>query len=210
MMVKALTAGGMTSHVHDSKAKYMEPSEEELRDIYFPLGADGKVVKVLAPWIHLGTLPVARYKIIVMRRDKREVLLSFFNLYNGFLTEGDVHIISNYEEFLEKGISLARNRKDVVSVDIVDYDDILERPLEVFQRLWDSGWPAIPEQAAKIINPATRRQKFTGPPSDDLLAEIGAKQIDLTDAIKLNLIKLPQSAKDAIAEGAEVEILATK
>ena len=61
------------------------------------------------------------------------------------------------DDILDKAVAICRDRKSFLSVDEVYYRDVLKKPIEVFTRLKNNGWPIDPYKAAEIPTPQLRR-----------------------------------------------------
>lgn len=216
MMMGCLAAGGLPvyydaakednlreKHPETNQGGYFEPTLEEMRDLHFPSAADGMVVKFHAPWRILGCMePGYRYRVIIMRRDPREIVASLARFNNGLLTTGDLATFNRYYEYIDKAVSLVHNRRDVESVTIADYDDVLTDPLAFFQGL---GWPIDTQKAASEVKPASRKVgRFDKPFSGDIAADLGIGQpMSIGEAIKTGRIDVPDEIKEAAERGAK-------
>lgn len=170
MVMRALKAGGMglyysLTHEAELRAKYpkernpggyWEPSPSEREQLHFPLKAEGMAVKIMAPWLNLGIMPPAEYRILVVRRDPHEIGASIEKLMKRPLSRGDQHVLANYDAHIDKAVSVAWNRRDVTSVVTLDYNEILAHPMHSFKRLVKFSWPIIPTKAARTIKPKLR------------------------------------------------------
>lgn len=169
MMMKALRAGGLPIYFSQMREEtlrefyrkernpggYWEPSDEEREELDFPLQAEGKAVKILAPWLTLGKMPVHKYKILIMRRDPREIKESLEKLFQCAIPEKQQEVLYRYDEHMDHGIAIAGNRKDVISTAICGYDALLANPRQTFLHL-KMDWPIDDAKAARVIKPSLR------------------------------------------------------
>lgn len=181
MMMRALEAGGIeVARDKEKEEAFQKRIEEsglpgdknlnpngyyELPDSWwdnptYPRKFDGKAVKVLSPWIYLPRLAVHNYRVIIMQRDPQEIALSMATANGGALVESDHWRLSNYASHIQEGVNHCQNRKDVISVAVVDYEKTIKSPVEVFRSLRDQGWPLDVEKAAATIDPKLYRQKY--------------------------------------------------
>ncbi len=170
MVMAALRAGGMSvywdqQHEADLRAKYpqernpggyWEPSPDERVRMDFPLQAKGKAIKILAPWLTLGIMAPAEYRVVIIRRNPHEIGASIVQLLQEPLSRGDQHILANYDKRIAKAVAVCENRKDVRSVCVLDYGDILENPVESFDKLVEQDWPIDVDRAAGTIDSGLR------------------------------------------------------
>ena len=221
MVMSALMRGGMGAFYSRAREKelralrpaernptgYFEPHPEELKDIDFPLNAEGMVVKLLSPWETLPKVPVHEYRVLILTRDPREVAVSMAKMNNGCLTTADWKILSNYDKYVGKGIALAHNRKDFDTVCVANYEDILTDPLSFFTTLkLDYKWPIKPTLAASAVDTNRKTVMFDGPPSGDLAKDIQTQTMSLGDAIRAGRFACPDDVRQAALEGAEVSM----
>ncbi len=170
MVMRALKAGGMAvywdkTHEADLRAQYpkernpggyWEPSPEEREECNFPLQAEGMAVKICAPWLRLGIMPPAEYRILIIRRHPQEIGASIVQLLKEPLSRGDQHVLANYDDLMDKAEAVCWNRKDVVSIQTIHYDGVLATPRAYFESLRLNGWPIDDAKAARIIKPKLR------------------------------------------------------
>lgn len=161
MMMRALEAGGLEAVYSrkrdaDMNARWGEPDYLP-NDSYYELDAgdylrgdlegryDGKLVKCL--WGGALRLPPGGYRVVFMRRPTAEIRLS---LLASFGDDGAARDCPDLDGTMDLVVDVLRDRKSFLSVDAVDYRDVLRDPGEVFRRLVDSGWPIDPLKAASI------------------------------------------------------------
>lgn len=170
MMMKALEAGGMDAVRSKERDKRMNekwgdddlgyvPNEEyyeldtaDYRDPEFPLPYEGKLIKCL--YAGLDKLRYGpHYRIIFMRRPKEEIEKSCIAAFNGCIPQP--LSMYDFDAFLDDLILRVRDRRTVITLNEVWYQDVLDNPLGVFSHL---GWPIDPVKAAAI--PQSRKARF--------------------------------------------------
>lgn len=217
MIMYALKQGGMDIYYNKDRERelrgrrpavrnpvgYWEPALKEFNEIDFPLRAEGMAVKILTPWIRLGTLPVHEYKILILKRDIREIVLSICKMNAGIITTGDWHIYRNYDKYIQKGIDLAKNRKDVVDVHIAEYNDVLVNPRGFFEKL---GWPVEVKKAAMTVDPTKKTVNFTTPFCGDLDKEFNVTHGTIEDMVISGRLNVPEAMKKAVESGAKLSM----
>lgn len=220
MMMKCLIEGGIEpyfdqdkeaalreSHPETNKGGFYELSVEEIASIDFPLPAEGKLIKFLSPWRVVGLLSPAKYRIIFMKRDPREVALSTYRLNGGMISTQEIDVLNQYDALMDKGIALANNRKDVESVNVVDYNDLLKAPFEFFDSLC---WPIDPEKAARCVDGSVKEtQTFNTPFSGDLYKDLGINQtLSATEVIASGIVPgIPQEVVEKAKNGTQFELV---
>jgi hypothetical protein len=109
---------------------------------------DEKLVKVV--FENLKQIPEMPngIRIAYMQRDFDEMLASANEFFPGM----EFGMRNEYER-QEKKIAQLKERPDVKSLDILRYQDVLDKPLEQFKLLKQHGWPIDPVKCAKIPNP---------------------------------------------------------
>jgi len=167
MMMKAIHKGGIPSYYSRKRERllrrcypldrnpggYFEPLPEEKFSLGFPLQAKGMAIKILAPWEWLGRMAVYEYKVLILRRNPIEIEASVRKINEGRLLKQDRIVLRNYDSYINKGVALAWNRRDVVDVKVLEFDDIL---LEPFEALSSLDWPIKAKRAASVINLSLR------------------------------------------------------
>lgn len=167
MMMKCLHKGGLDSYYSRKQERmlreqfslarnpggYWEPDPQEKYELDWPIKANRHAIKILAPWRWLPVMARLCYRVIIMTRDPKEIELSIKKINNGIVPAKDRHILKNYDKFMQKGIQLAENRKDIQSVFILPFQEVLDYPGMVFKKLEVRGWPIDPAKAASVVNP---------------------------------------------------------
>lgn len=172
MMMKALAAGGMTpaySRERDARLndhygdqdkpngyrpnqQYFELNDLDYGDMRFPLQYEGKLIKCL--WPGLGRMRNCQARVLIMRRPREEIYLSCLAAFGTVPQHVADH---NFDQFMSNVVEVARDRRSFLSVDEVWYQDVLDRPLAVFQQLKRNGWPIDPCSAASVPQRTEKR-----------------------------------------------------
>ena len=164
MMMQALEAGGlevakseerdMFNELH-SGGRYKpnpvglyELSTREKNNADFPRMYDGKALKCIA--LFLSKLAVHEYKVIFMRRDAEEIRQSYEAAFGQKIDNKTI------EKRVEESLKTLHNRKDVLEIHEIWYDDILENPKKFLTSL---NWPIDVERASKVIDKGLKRFK---------------------------------------------------
>ena len=157
-MMQALHSGGLpvvrnerrdhlVAKVNDSQYR-MNPSSvyettyRDRQELDWPRKHDGKAIKVVLTW--LCKLAVHKYNVVFMRRNTEEIRQSFEGAFGTRLK------ISFINGCIKEGLLTLRNRRDVVQLKEVSYEDFVWRPHAYLRWL---GWPIDVEAAAAVINP---------------------------------------------------------
>lgn len=171
MMMKALEAGGMDaaySKARDERMNkkwgepdipagyvpndsYYELDAENYRSEDFPYAYEGKLIKCL--WGGILRLPVGEYRIVFMRRNVNEIrrsLIAFFGRAHQFAERLD------FDEQMERIVGIIKDRRSVISLDVLHYADVVSDPLKEFSKL---DWPIDPQKAANVPNTHKKRQR---------------------------------------------------
>lgn len=178
MLMKALSVGGLDvvfdpkrdnmnmkwgdSHYKPNEGGFFELSRNEMRSFDFPSWHKGKLLKVL--YGGLPHLSVGNYRVVIMKRDPREIRLSLKALFGpdyeyNFRKIFPSYVISfeeKYELTMNESIELGGNRKDI-KVTVLNYEKVLEEPIKHLNLLKEEGWPIEPRKSARIVNSKFRR-----------------------------------------------------
>ena len=95
-----------------------------------------------------------------MRRDAEEIRQS----YEGFFGKPFSATSERIEVVNQKFLENAKNRRDIKSLDIFWYKEVIENPKKYFQILKDNGWPINVGKAVLVVNPKLyrfRKEKLT-------------------------------------------------
>lgn len=130
-----------TYHVNPDDALY-EPQTEDMRDPDWPRQHDGKALKVVMPWLH--HLAVHEYRVCFLRRGTEEIRQSYEAAF------GQRLIAAQLEQAIIEAIKQLRNRRDVRSLSVVWYRDLIADPMPYLREL---DWPIDAEKAAATFRP---------------------------------------------------------
>lgn len=160
-MMQALEAGGLETIKSERRDKFnekhsdelykpnpeglYEPTMKDMRAIGFPRWHDGKALKLVLIW--LNSLAVHEYRVVFMRRNLEECRQSYEAAFGGKLS------VDTIGQRVDEAILTLRNRKDVKSLTLLSYRDVIREPFETFQALVSDGWPIDPNKATQIIDP---------------------------------------------------------
>jgi len=173
MMMESLIAGGMDASYSPSRSakmnekwgdpdkvngykpntEYFELERDQYRELDFPKGFEGKLIKCL--WTGTSNIAPGEYRVVFMRRPRIEIarsLLAFF----GHVDPPVEH--PNFDTTVDKLIDVIRDRRSFISVDEVWYNDVVSNPLDIFTTLKNKGWPIDPVKAASVPNTSKKRQ----------------------------------------------------
>jgi hypothetical protein len=120
----------------------------------FPQDIKGGLIKLSlrsADW--LRTEP-GDYEVIWMIRDEKEREISW---EKAFGKKESLDLIAVYEFYELKLL----DRTDC-KITFVNYADVVQTPLVVFEHLKEQGWPIDPVKAASFVDPELYRNKFAG------------------------------------------------
>ena len=87
-------------------------------------------------------------RIVFMRRDEEEIRQSYQAFFEQELAMGN-----HFQERIDDIIAKIKNRKDVLSLDVFWYRDVIENPKKYFQVLKEHGWNIDVEKAVSVVNP---------------------------------------------------------
>jgi hypothetical protein len=132
--------------------KFYELDADDYRKSDFPLCHEGKLVKCL--WGGITRLPVGEYRVVYMRRPRNEIRTSLIAFFGNSTPIVDA---LDFDQLMERIVSILRDRASFKSVDEIWYGDVLADPLRVFRKLADHGWPIDADKAATI--PEARRAR---------------------------------------------------
>lgn len=177
MMMQMLDAGGVPvlkddireADVDNPKGYYEYEKVKELeRDSSWLEMACGKVVKIVSPLLfHLKIDGGFRYKIIFMRRDLDEVLMSQRKMADRLKRDEDriedERLKHNYLKHLED-LKIWLRDKDNIEVEEVDYSLTLQDPKSVAERIRDflgtgMGVDLDTEAMARVVSESLYRQR---------------------------------------------------
>lgn len=170
MTMKCLEAGGLTAAKRESRDQMKkrfaddeyDPNagglyELERRDYQkfdFPRGYEGMVVKALNMGIPRMNYMPDGIRVVFMRRSADEIRRSYDAFFHRQIRNVD-KIDSNMDDIIAR----INNRKDVLSLHIFWYGEVVQDPQYHFALLQCSGWPIDAQKAASIVNPKYYRHR---------------------------------------------------
>jgi hypothetical protein len=224
MMMACLAAGGIKPYYDKVKDKelssfhpdtnhsgFFERHTGEIESFDFPMDSpEGSSVKFLKPWTRLGTLLPGEYRIIIMRRDPREILHSLAALNNGVITTGDIALFNVYPKYIQRAIDLAHNRKDILSVDVCDYRILLENPGAFFTKLHKKAWPLNVNDAVAVVDQdAVKTPLYDFPFSGDIAKDMGLPvAITPNEAVLNGTLKVSEEVMQAAKDNLPLDVVA--
>lgn len=169
MMMKALEAGGMEACYRQSREKmkqkfadeHYDPNvgglyeleQKDYKKIDFPKGYEGKLIKGLNMCVPRMNIMSDGIRVVFMRRDSEEIRQS----YNAFF-DADMNV-KGLDEKMENIIERIKNRKDVRSVNVLWYHDVIKNPQDTFKILQQASWPIDVQKCVKVVDPRYYRFK---------------------------------------------------
>jgi len=184
MMMKALEAGGLEAVYQQSRDEMKQRFADEFYDpniggLYelerkdylqpeFPRQYEGKLIKVLnmeyaQPNGVVKSMVIMPHdiRVVFMTRDSEEIRQSYDAFFNQQLPEEQ---IKTFKERWEGCIERINNRKDVLSLDVFNFRDVVENPQKHFQILKDHEWKIDVNKATAMVDPKYyrfRRENLT-------------------------------------------------
>lgn len=163
MMMSALEAGGLEACYQQSrdvmKNRYAddrydpnigglyELERHDYKQSDFPCQFEGKLIKALNMGVvTMNVMPDV--KVVFMRRDPEEIRQSFDAFFNKQLGA-----IANLDQRMQRIIERIANRKDVSSLNVFWYREVVNNPQSHFRILQQAGWPIEVGQAAAVVDP---------------------------------------------------------
>jgi hypothetical protein len=170
MMMKCLEAGGLRAAKRTSRDTMKDrfgddeynPNigglyELERRDYLkfdFPRGYEGMVLKALNHGIPKMEVMPNGIRCVFMRRPAEEIRQSYAAFFNR-----QIRNIANLDRNMESIIGRINNRKDVLSLHVFWYGEVVGDPEYHFALLQSSGWPIDVRKAASIVDPKYYRHR---------------------------------------------------
>ena len=164
MMMHALDVGGLGAFKRESRDvmknkhadKHYDPNRgglyelepKDYKSFGFPKQFEGKLIKALNHGIPRMAVMEHGIKVVFMMRNPEEIRQSYDAFFAKQLTG-----IDKYERNMQDILARIRNRKDVLSLDIFQYRDVVRKPLKHFIELSHHRWPIDAWKAAQIIDP---------------------------------------------------------
>ena len=173
MMMESLIAGGMEaifsrertkamnanagSETYVPNREYFEPGIEHLRSAKWPHMCAGRLFKMLQNGPLNLSLSGFHMNIVYMCRDPHEAFESYRAAFgkNPPGTRNPQHLWQRHQENLQK--MMLRHDMTVVPV---WYNNTRDYPGQVFEDLWNRGWPIDPQRAAETVKPELKRFHF--------------------------------------------------
>ena len=163
MMMRALEAGGMDAcykqsrevmrkrfadeHYDPNVGGLYELERKDYREPGFPRKYRGKLIKALGMGVPgMAVMPAIR--VVFMRRDPEEIRQSYAAFFGQDL-QGIDTLNNRMQDVLER----IRNRRDVISMHVFWYRQVLHWPLHNFTTLQSEGWPIDVTKAVAIVDP---------------------------------------------------------
>ena len=166
LMMRAFEASGVPvvkSEVRDhinarlqlNPVSLYEPSVDDRERVGFPRMYDGHAVKLVVSW--LPSLAVHEYRVLVMRRNPEAIMDSrAAGLGEHWSFARRAAWVREYPARMAETIRGLENRRDVHAVSIVDFERLLASPRVVFEGLAEAGFPLVPDDAARVVDPLWR------------------------------------------------------
>jgi len=170
MMMKALESGGLNACYKNSRDefrkkfadKYYDPNNgglyelerSDYRKLNFPEDYDGKLIKGLKTCVPMMNYMPNGIRVVFMLRDKEEIRQS----YNAFFND-ELNNMEHHDEMMRRIILKIENRKDVKSLNVFNYRNVIENPNRCFSLLKSKGWPINVDKCVKIVKPELYRFK---------------------------------------------------
>lgn len=163
MMMKALEAGGLKAEYKQSRDEmknhfadeHYDPNigglyeleAQDYQEYDFPIKYKGKLIKALNQGVQRMCVMPKGIRVVFMMRDPEEIRQSYEAFFSRPLKN-----IDHYERNMQNYIERIKNRKDVISLHIFQYREVIENPIKHFQILKDAGWPINVEECVKVVD----------------------------------------------------------
>ncbi len=170
MMMRALEAGGMDAaykqsrdvmkerfadeHYDPNVGGLYELERRDYREPGFPHKYEGRLIKALAMGVPSMAV-MERIRVVFMQRHPEEIRQSYGAFFGQELKGMDT-LKERTHDILER----IRNRRDVISLEIFWYRDVIESPHRHFQNLYLTGWPINTGKAAAVVDPDLCRYRL--------------------------------------------------
>lgn len=168
--MKALEAGGLEAVYREERDELVkkfgdeeyspnsgglyELSREDYKSPDFPRQFEGKLMKALDVAVpRMRVMP--DLKVVFMMRDKEEIRQSLYAFFGREIMHP--HFETRFEDHMKDVIEQINNRKDVSSLQVFWYRDVVENPKKHFQLLKDNGWPIDVDKCSAIVDPEQLR-----------------------------------------------------
>lgn len=170
MIMKALEAGGMDAEYKQSREEMRKRFADEKYDpniggLYelersdyqqpdFPKKYKSKLIKVLNMGVPRMAVMPDGVRVIFMRRDAEEIRQSYMAFFGRNLGGTE-----NLDKRMEDIIGRIKNRKDILTLDVFWFREVIEKPKRHFKILKSHGWNIDVEKAISVIDPKYCRYK---------------------------------------------------
>jgi len=172
MMMKALEAGGLDAAYQQSREEMRrrfaddqydpnlgglyELEREDYRKPDFPRGWEGKLIKCLSRGpAQMMPMPDG-IRVVFMRRDTEEISQSYMAFFGRRLNPQLEGVLQDRMDAIVERI---QNRKDVLSLDVFWFRDVVGAPREYFEQLRKHSWPIDVDAAVGVVDPSLCRYK---------------------------------------------------
>ncbi|HVX15957.1 MAG TPA: hypothetical protein VHC22_32535 [Pirellulales bacterium] len=164
MMMQCLAAGGLKSafnpqreslndhgdeNYQPNRGGFYEVAWREYGTPGWPLQYQGSLVKIFFWGLDGMSVNQEGYRIVLMTRDHEEIRQSYEAAFGVPLT-----VPPDLDKRLDGARVRMFNRRDVHSVNMLDYRFVVDSPLKAFDSL---RWPIDPHQAAAQVDPSQCR-----------------------------------------------------
>ncbi len=154
MMMDCLSAGGLAPAFDPARDRVAEfhsdedyhPNPNGMFELGgtlgpdFPLQYQGRLIKVMQ-W-HLPFIAANQmgYRIVLMHRDPTEIRQSYEAFFDRPIPNAG-RWVESYEKRFNQLLHHMRNRKDIVTLDVLNYREVIGDAFAAFRQLANSGWP---------------------------------------------------------------------
>ena len=142
MMMKALEAGGLDAYYTNKELRELSPTDFHPYD--FPRQYEGRLIKCMGGALVSAAVMPYGMRVVFMMRDPREIEDSYEKMF------GKGIYLDNYHRDMLYIIDRLNNRRDVKSLTVLEYKDVVSKPLHSFKRIKDEGWDISCIEAACI------------------------------------------------------------
>jgi len=164
MMMRALESGGMQAEYQQSREEmrkrfaddHYDPNfgglyeleRQDYRNFDFPEDYKGKLIKALSGGAVRMKPMKDGIRVVFMRRDEEEIRQSYLAFFNQ-----NINLNDNFQLRMGRFIETLDNRRDVKSLDVFWYRNVIEEPKKHFEILKSNGWPIDIDKAVSVVNP---------------------------------------------------------
>lgn len=149
-------------------ASYREIPLTEYSDPRFPLRYDNCLIKIMS-W-GLQQMRKVPHRIVFMIRNPLEVADSMERAFGNSPTllidgckvsarDASTEWIHQYNQMMKSVVVQAETRIDCRSFTVVDYKDVLQNPIEIFNQIKLDGWDIDIPLASGVIDPKRKRAR---------------------------------------------------